>query len=112
MTGPEQKMAVVVRVLFLSYFGSLCYFAVGSFIDFQLATSDPNSLTLECVSSVTGDVDPEATIFFFSPNGDIDEPTGRVFSGGMFDITPMNEALLRCTSGNEESEVVAIAGMC
>ena len=109
----EQKMAVVVRVLFLNYFGSLCYFAAGALVDFKLGTStEPNLLTLECVSSVTGDVDPEATIFFFSPNGDRNEPTGRIFSGGIFDITPMNEAFLRCTSGDEQSEFVAIAGMC
>ena len=106
------KMSVLARVL-LVYFGSLFYFAEGAFIEFQVAIStEPNRLTLECVSSVTGDVDPEATIFFFSPNGDIDEPTGRVFSGGIFVVTPMNEAFLRCTSGDEQSEFVAIAGMC
>ena len=83
------------------------------FIDFRLATStEPNHLTLECVSSVTGDVDRQATIFFFSPNGDRDEPTGSVSSGGVFVVTPMNEAFLRCTSGDEQSEFVAIAGVC
>ena len=105
------KMSVLARVL-LVYFGSLFYFAEGAFIDFHFSSSDPNHLTLECFSSVTGDVDRQATIFLFSPNGDRDEPTGRVFSGAIFDVTPMNEAFLRCTSGVEQSEFVAIAGMC
>ena len=107
------KMSVLARAL-LVYFGSLFYFADGAFVDFQLATSTKlNRLTLECVSSVTGDVDRLATVYFFSPNGDRDEPTGSVFSGGIFDFTPMNEAFLRCTSGDgEQSEFVAIAGMC
>ena len=87
------------------------HLASGVFIDFQLATSDPNHLTLECVSSVTGDVDREATIFFFnSPNAD--RLIGSIFSGGIFDVTPVNEAFLRCTSGDgrEQSDFVAIAG--
>ena len=102
-------MSVLAKAL-LVYFGSLFYFAEGAFVDFT--STEPNHLTLECVSSVTGDVDRQADIFLFSPNGDRDEPTGRVFSGGIFDVNPMNEAFLRCTSGDEQSEFVAIAGMC
>ena len=90
------------------------YLASGALIDFQLTTSDPNHLTLECFSLVTGDVDREATIFFFnSPNADRDSSaTWSIPSGGIFDVTPMNETFLRCTSGDgiEQSQFAAIAG--
>ena len=94
----------------LSIFLPGLYLASGIFIDFHLTTSDPNHLTLECISSETGVVDRDATIFLF--NGQSPTPIGSVFSGGTFDITPTNEALFRCTSGDgmEQSAFVAIAG--
>ena len=82
--------------------------ASGAFIDFRLTTSDPNHLTLQCFSSLTGDVDRGTTIFLFSsPSAD---PVGSIISGGTFDITPMNEAFFHCISGRGISDFSAISG--
>ena len=86
------------------------HLASGAYIDFQLTTSDPNHLTLQCFSSRTGTIDHNATIFFFdNPSS---SPSGSVFSGGTFTVTPMNEGFFRCTSGDgrDQSGFVAIAG--
>lgn len=88
--------------------------ASGVFIDFRLTTHDPNHLTLECFNDATEDIDHAATIFFFnSLNANSNsERIGSIFSGGTFNITPRNEAFLRCTSGDGmmQSEFVAIGG--
>jgi hypothetical protein len=84
----------------------------GGFIDFQLTKpEDPNHLTLECYTSLTGDVDVGAVIYVFNSPGDTN-PRGSVLSEQTFDITPENEGFLRCNSsdGSKQSEFVAIAG--
>ena len=85
--------------------------ASGAIMDFELITNDSNYLTLECYSSLTGDLDRGAIIdFFSSPNEDSHMNTS---SGGIFDVTPSNEGFFRCTSSHdddEKSEYVAIAG--
>lgn len=90
--------------LVLLVISSALYVTSGAFIDFHLTTADPNHLTLECFSSTTGDVDLEAIIN--------SSRTGSILSGSTFDVTPMNEGFLNCTSGNgrEQSNFVAIAG--
>ena len=99
-------MMLSFTLLMISFCGQ--YLAFGAFIDFQLTTSNPNRLTLECISSVTGDVDSDANILFFSsPSA---SPTGNIFSGGTFNITPINEGFFRCTSIMDQSDFVAIAG--
>ena len=84
--------------------------ASGVFIDFRLTTSNPNHLTLECFDSGTGDVDLDAAIYFFSSPST--SPSGSILSGETSDVTPANEALLRCTSSDDRdhSDFVAIAG--
>lgn len=86
--------------------------ASGTFIDFQLTTSDPNHLTLQCFSALTEDIDPFATISLFNSADGNSSATRSIFSGGTLDVTPMNEGFLRCTSGDgmEQSKLVAIAG--
>jgi hypothetical protein len=105
----------LASVLFL-YISCSNHFSAGDlpFIDFRLTRSgDPNHLTLECYSPLTGDVDPSATIFFFNSPEDA-VPHGNILSGQTRDVTPDNEAFLRCTSTVMgvvvESIFVAIAG--
>jgi hypothetical protein len=107
-------MMLPASVLFLTS----CCVALGDlpFIDFRLTRpGDPNHLTLECFSPLTGDVDPSATIFFFNSTEDV-VPHDNVLSGETWDVTPDNEAFLRCTSMVMgvvvESIFVAIAGKC
>ena len=86
------------------------HLAFGASIELRLTTNDPNHLTLECFSSVTGDLIPEATIFFFSsPSVTL---VGSVRSGGTVDVTPMNEGFFRCVSsdGSDRSDLVPISG--
>lgn len=100
---------VFLTLLFVSFLSS-SYFASGAFIDFRLITDDPNHLTLECYSSLTGDVDLGATINFFNSASDGAESHGSILSGQQSDLTADNEAFLRCASGGNQSNFVAIAG--
>ena len=85
--------------------------ASGAFMDYILINNDPNYLTLECYSSLTGYLDKGAVIdFFSSPNEDSHMNTS---SGGIFNVTPSNEGFFRCTSSHDDdkkSDYVAIAG--
>jgi hypothetical protein len=102
-------MSLAVLVLFLA---SCAYIVSSAFIDFQLTIEDPNHLTLECYSSETGGVDSGAVISFFSSPSPTVQPHMHVRSGATFNITPENEAFLRCNSsdGRSQSPFVAIAG--
>lgn len=107
-------MSPLEFVLFLSYLPALYFYfasASGASVDFQLATADPNHLTLECYSRTTGDVDVGATIEFFA-NEDA-ASHGSLVVPATFDIEPDTEAFFRCTSSDDtssQSDFVAIAG--
>lgn len=113
-----KKMSMSISfMLLVSLLQSFCLcLASGAFVDFQLTTEDPNHLTLECFSAVTGDVDYGSTIEFFSTPSEDAQPLGNIViesnSANIFDVTPSNEAFLRCTSsdGSVTSDFVAIAG--
>lgn len=113
-----KKMSMSISfMLLVSLLQSFCLcLASGAFVDFQLTTEDPNHLTLECFSAVTGDVDYGSTIEFFSTPSEDAQPLGNIVvesnSANIFDVTPSNEAFLRCTSsdGSVRSDFVAIAG--
>lgn len=105
-------MSLQGLLLFLSYLPALYFYcAWGAFVDFRLTTEDPNHLTLECYSEVTGDVDDGATIDFFDTPSEGAAPHGNVVD--TFDVTPENESFFRCTSSEGrrvKSDFVAIAG--
>ena len=99
----------MASVQFMGFLLSQVFLVTNAFIDFRLTTEDPNHLTLECYSSVTGDIDDGATIYFF--NSQSEGAQWNISSGQTFDVTPGSEGFFLCTdSDGTESEFVAIAG--
>ena len=93
--------------LMLIYLILCSKFISGSFIDYRLASDDPNNLTLECYSPITGDLDPGATIYY---SRELNSAGSRL-NGSTFVVTPENEGFFHCnTSDAAQSGFVAIAG--